>query len=76
MKDYLDMFNVHDEETERRFDDFCDERPKCECCKEVILDDFAICIDDEWFCDDAECKKVAMEALFDKCKNKYTVCVA
>ena len=76
MKDYLDMFDRHDAEMERKLADCEDERPKCACCSEVILDDFAICIDDDWFCDDAECKKVAMEALFDKHKKQYMTCVA
>lgn len=76
MKDYIGLFNAHDEEMERRFEEFCDDRPKCECCGEVILDDFATCIDDEWFCNDNECRTVAMEAMWDKYKKQHEVCVA
>ena len=76
MKDYLDMFDSHDADMERRLEDYEDERPKCSCCGEVIMEDFAICIDDEWFCEDKDCRKEAMEAVFDKVKNQYRVCVA
>ena len=76
MMDYIDMFNRHDAEMERKLADCENSRPKCECCGEVILDDFATCIDDEWFCDEKECRAVAMEALWDKHKSQYNMRVA
>ena len=76
MKDYLDLFVSHDDEMERRLKEYEDGRPKCACCGEVIMEDFAICVDDEWFCDEKDCREEAMEAVFDKHKKEYRMCVA
>jgi formylmethanofuran dehydrogenase subunit E len=76
MNDYLDLFNSHDANMERKYEEYVDERPKCECCGEPIMDDFAICIDDEWFCDSLFCKESAMEALWEKHSDNYKTSVA
>lgn len=76
MMDYLKMFDGYDTDMERKLKDYEDGRPKCSCCGEVIMEDFAICINDEWFCDEIGCRQEAMEAVFEVHKKQYRTCVA
>jgi formylmethanofuran dehydrogenase subunit E len=48
LPDYNDLLDSYEAEQQRELDRL----PICSCCDEPIQQDTAICIDDEWLCDD------------------------
>ncbi len=72
MTDYLDLFNSHDDEMESKLAG----RPRCACCGEPIQEEFAICIEGEYFCGGDDCVTEAKDAMWDMYKGNFRTFVA
>lgn len=55
MRDYIDLFNEHDAKLEAAERAYAEEAPRCCCCSKAILDEDALYVDGQWFCDDESC---------------------
>ena len=55
MRDYIDLFNEHDDKLEAEAQAYAEEAPRCCCCSKAILDEDALCVDGRWYCDDKSC---------------------
>lgn len=61
--DNLDLFEMHDAEQERELRKL----PVCCCCGEHIQQEKAVCIEDDWYCEDEECEAEAWKRI----RNEY-----
>ena len=57
--DNYSLWEAYDREQARQLDNL----PKCKCCDEPIQTEKAVCVDGDYYCEDAECEKKAWERI-------------